>query len=454
MEPISLDEGDSIRNISGPGYIPPAEEIKTDQKIQTGKSSIKESEYVVIPYIPSMEFPLLFPPSREMGGDLTVVNAKDASGVPFTFLVMKVHKEVSEVETGVLKSGVNNLREIEEEVRTLIRSPEFQRRIEGIKKSSQAPAVGKIGKSTAPTSQTPSVASLDRTHVLDRIPQPGEVPSLPPAASPTQTPSVIPLVASVLIGGALSIGIVESTTNLAGVSSNPLVDVVDFTKELQPIFASVIAPQDIVPLINLMIAAPIYYHSWNEAVGGGVNQKDQKKMTEMAKKFAEDVIRMVSDPSVVLKHVYGMKGADQFSLTEKEELANLLRFVMLGTALGLLYAVEVGKVQRGEYRGIMAEEVRDLLFGDLAKPVETEKGKKTSKQERPRTPVEQLSLNLAKYASDQLSFLPPADRVKAANILLDYMEERREVEHMLDPLKVFRDFYSAFTFKNPASSNH
>jgi hypothetical protein len=455
VEPISFDEEDSVRNIPGFGYIPPAEldavveGVKEELKIQSGVSSIEKSKDVAIPYIPSMSVPFLVPPSQEMGG-LEAISSKDASGAACTYVIEKGLNELSNIGTRMVENFVSNLREIEEEVQALLRSPLYWQNVQMLRQGGdQVQAVGQAAAGAILPSNAVSfqgdIASSNRIRILEKISSAAESTSVQPApAAPARPASVLPLVASVLIGGGLAVGIAQSTTNLAGVSSSPLVDAVNLVSNLQPVFTS-ISPQDIVPLINLMVIAPIYYHSWIEATSGGATHKDKQKMTETAKKFAEDVIRMVSDPTQVLKQVYGMKGAEQLSLDQKERLANLLRFAMLGTALGMLYAVEVGKVQAGEYRGIMAEEVRDLLFGDLAKPVGQNEADK-----KPPTPIEQLSLNLAKYASLQLSSLSPDDRVKAATILLDYMEERRGVEHMFDPSNVFQDFYTAFTYHNPA----
>lgn len=463
VEPISFDEDDSVRNIPGFGYIPPAEldevlevveGVKEESKIQSGVSSIEKSKGVVIPDIPSMSVPFLVPPSHEMGG-LEAISSKDASGAACSYVIAKGLNELANIGTRMVENFVSNLREIEEEVQALLRSPLYWQNIQMLRQGSdQVQGVGKAAGSILPSNAVSSqgggaIASSDRIRILEKISSAAESTSAQSApAAPARPASVLPLVASVLIGGGLAIGIAQSTTNLAGVSSSPVVDAVNLVSQLQPVFTS-IPPQDIVPLINLMVTAPIYYHSWIEATGGGATHKDKQKMTETAKKFAEDVIRMVSDPIQVLKQVYAMKGADQLSLDEKERLANLLRFVMLGTALGMLYAVEVGKVQAGEYRGIMAEEIRDLLFGDLAKPA-----RKNEADKKTPTPIEQLSLNLAKYASLQLASLSPDDRVKAATILLEYMEERRGVEHMFDPSNVFQDFYTAFTYHTPPVQTH
>ena len=117
----------------------------------------------------------------------------------------------------------------------------------------------------------------------------------------------------------------------------------------------------------------------------------------------------------------------------------MLKVVLIGVALSLLYSAEVGKVQKGKFGGIEPEELRDLLLGKLTGSPDP--SKKLSEQEF-------LTSSLISRVWEQLEPLSIEDRTTAVEMLLSYITKQRDFDPMLDPAKVFDDAIDASRF-NP-----
>lgn len=188
-----------------------------------------------------------------------------------------------------------------------------------------------------------------------------------------------------------------------------------------------------------MVVAPIYFNSWNEAVSN-LRSGERHNYVQTAQNIAKDVIKIVTDPHFVRNTLVSrMRGTDQLSPENQERLARMLKIVLIGFALSLLYSVEVGKVQGGKFGGIEPEELRELILGTWNKPAEP--GKKLNLQE-------ELTNSLFKRIHEQLGPLSQEDREFAANMLLDYITKPRALDLMLDPAKVLYETLAASLF-NP-----
>ena len=279
------------------------------------------------------------------------------------------------------------------------------------------------------TEQVTYLSSLDRSQVLERVPGSAAVPE-PSAPQDSTQALILPLAAALLAGGGVIIG--SQVAN----ASNPIGSIVDLVQQLQPIFPNV-SIQDMIPLINLMVVAPIYYHSWNEAVSN-LKSGQRHNHAQTAQNFAKDVIKIVTDPHFVTHTLISrMPGTEKLSSDDQERLSRMLKIVLIGVALSLLYSVEVGKVQNGKFGGIEPEELLELIKGTWTKPAVP--GQKVDSPEG-------LTDSLIKRIHEQLATLSIGDRTLAANMLLNYITQTRDLNPMLEPVKVFEEVLASSEF--------
>jgi hypothetical protein len=424
---------DVVSRVRGSSPISAPEAGQEDSpKVDSGASSIAKSKAVKPEIVPPMEAPLLMAPTNQENVAFAVTSI-DSSGFPVVNTLQSFILKEDEIKDSVLKGWMNNLREIEEYVRQLLASPMYQQLQEIRQKAnSQSDTVSNVqGVSPASAAQSGHVeflSTLDRLQVLERVPPSAEVQdtSAPGDASRVL---VIPLTAALLAGG------VVMGSEVAH-SANPVSGAIELVERLQPLFPTV-SVQDLVPLINLMVAGPIYFNSWNEAVSN-IQKQGRHSHVQAIQNFAKDVIKIVTDPHFV-NHtlIQKMKGTESLSSKDQDRLARMLKVILIGVALSLLYSVEVGKVQNGKFGGIEPEELRELLLGKFNETPSA--NKKMSEQE-------ELTTSLIARAWEQLKPLPVEDRTAAVEALLDYMTKNRDLDPMLDPARVFEDTIAASHF--------
>ena len=413
---------------------------KGSPHIDSGLSSIEKSKAVKPELIPPMNNPVLTAPNEQCVA--YAVASLDATGNVVTNTIHSFVLKGEEIKDSVLKGWLNNLREIEEYVRQQLASPVYQQMLEVLRKGDpRSGAVsGVLGAangsanskgSTSQVDQIELLSTLDRLQSLERIPPSAEVSG---ASAPNDSTRVLvlPLTAALLAGGGFAIG--SEVVHAA----SPLEGVMEMIGSIQPLFPTV-SVQDLVPLINLMVVGPIYFNSWNEAVGQ-LKEKRGQNHRPAIHDFAKDVIKIVTDPSFVNSVlVQKMKGTEHLSPADQDRLARMLKVVLIGVALSLLYSAEVGKVQKGKFGGIEPEELRDLLLGKLTGSPDP--SKKLSEQEF-------LTSSLISRVWEQLEPLSIEDRTTAVEMLLSYITKQRDFDPMLDPAKVFDDAIDASRF-NP-----
>lgn len=403
-------------------------------KVDSGLSSIEKSKSVRPDVTPSMSVPSLAAPS-DMDVDVFAIVSVDSKGLPIVDTVQSLVLKGEEIKTAMLRKWTENLREIAEQVRQLLNSPMYIQLQEIVQKGDpRSQAISGIqGTSTngqAKWGNVEILSSLDRLQVLEKVPPSVEI-SDSSAPQDTSQVLVLPLTAALLASGGLAIGL-ETVA-----SSNPLSGIVEWIGNLQPIFPQV-AIQDIIPMINLMVIGPIYYNSWNEAISNLKKGKHETQI-QMVHNFAKDVLKIVVDPQFVTTLMKCMKGTDKLSSDEQDRLVRMLKVVLIGVALSLLYSVEVGKLQDGKYGGIEPEELKSLLLGEWEQPNDP-KGKLDLQKE--------LTSSLIKRCHEILAPLSIEDRTKAVEMLLEYITKHRDVDHMLDPAKVFDETLESSQF-NP-----
>ncbi len=440
VDAISGDEPiGKIREPIPVSRIEAEEEEGVGPKVDSGLSSIEKSKAVKPEMIPPMNAPILAAPSN-MESVAFAVASLDASGRPMAETVTSFVLKGEEIKNKMLKGWMENLREIEEYVRQLLSSPVYQQleeiRRKGDPHSGVVSGVQGVTAANAAAQSEPVafLSALDRLQAMERVPTTAEVTDSS-APQDSSRVLVLPLTAALLAGG-LVVG-----TEIVNAASHPLGGAFELIERLQPIFPQV-SIQDLIPVINLMVVAPIYFNSWNEAVSN-IRSRERHSYVQTAQNFAKDVIKIVTDPHFVKETlIKRMKGTDQLSPENQERLTRMLKVVLIGISLSLLYSVEVGKVHTGQsgtgkFGGIEPEELRDLLLGKFTKDLDP--NKKLTLQE-------ELTLSLIKRAQEQLEPLSIEDRTKAADMLLDYITKPRDLDPMLDPAKVFDETLSSSTF--------
>lgn len=429
------------RSSLAPIHVASYDESPSSPKVDSAASSIEKSKSVRSDLIPAMHAPILSVPA---GQDYVVFSVKSTSNAERTSgqVVDSFIFAEDKIKERVLKGWLNNLREIEEQVRQLLNSPLYRLLLEISTKGDPAlQSVGSIQGTGAANQDLQNYASneffstLSRLQAMEKIPRAAEIVDASSSKDSTQV-LVLPLAGALLAGGVVT-GIAAG-----GAAAQPIGSVVQLIENLQPLLPSV-ALQDVVPLINLMLMGPLYFNSWNEAT---LHFKSHKERTHVPviQKFAKDVISIVTDPRFInTTIIQQIKGSKQLSQDDERRLGSVLKLILLGVALSLMYSAEVGKVQDGKFAGMEPEELKSLLQGDWTDLSDPKKDKSEH---------EQITGSLIKRVWEQLHTLSSVDRAKAIAILFDYIAERRDLSSMLEPARVFQEVIQSQSF-DPQARN-
>ncbi len=432
--------------IQGAAYIPNVEVVE-EKKVDAGISSIEKSKAVAALMTPPPNFPILISPAQNEVPLALIIASLENSSKPIADFMRSIDIKMSEIADQMLNGWLKNIREIQEWVQSLINSPNYQYlqeiRLHGDQKQGNVSGVQDPTSANAaaanPTTANEApynfLTALERLQAFERVHA-----SAPSSDSATVSNSnaddaarvvSIPIIAAMIIGGGMALGATELTTSTTGMTSTPFVAPVELMERLQPVFPQLIV-QDIIPMINLMVAAPIYFNALEEAVSN-IKERERDNHVETAQNFAKDVVKMVADPAfVMVTYVNKMPGADQMSPELKERMAAMLKLILASVALSLLYSVEVGKVKSDKYWGMEAQEFRDVLTGKIAAPNSDQK----------QSTHDQLVATLIKQVNAQLDALPAEQRAEAVETILSYVGESHNLKTMLDPAKIFADVFT------------
>lgn len=401
--------------------------------VDSGLSSIEKSKSVIAVMVPLSQIPLLSSPSSD-NNVIFAIESFDVSGKRTIEFLNHSALQMKEIENQVLEGWAENLRVIEEQIREVLRSPQYLSLQESYLSQNQPSSVITGVTNVDPTQKLGIISAIDKATAIERLSS-NENKN---RSSPSEEIVVLSLAASFLIGGASMLNSLTSTVvqPASAMTQTNLTHFANFIEGLQPIFSNV-SLENIIPLVNLMIAAPIYYHSWDEAVSHLKNREGNNQV-DAVQNFAKDVIKMTSDRSNnVLGLIQGMPGLENMSLEEQARVTNMLKFILVGVSLSLMYASEVGKISDRKFGGILPEELKELLLNKKAFLV---------KSEKETTPHHELMLSLIERAQEHLSILSPKDREKVVSLLLDFVDESQDMELMLAPKRVFQNALDARMF--------
>lgn len=388
--------------------------------VDSSADTIEKSKSVVAAIIDLSQFPRLEGPSNDL--DITLaIETIDAAGRKKVEFTNEMSAQLAEVGLETAQAWSENLREIEEQVKQLLVSPEYlyiqQIHAKGLPNQSNSDSAA-----ITPSSSIGIVSALKNTH-WENISPHAQI-NQPAQSESAGAVVVLPLAISVIIGGGLGL---SHTIPIEKIGSNPLTHAVDLLDKMQPLLS--VKAADLVPLINLMIAVPMYYSSWRAAVDD-LQNKGNRYYQQVAHSFAKDVIKMVTDPEFnILGMIRGMAEVEKLSPSEQDRVSTILKLVLIGVALSLMYTIEVGKVYGDQFGGMLPEELKELLKGNFVPQLDAD-GKLSEHAK--------LTLNLIQRAREQLAYLSPEDKEIAINLLFDYVDQSRQIDMMVQPRDVFK----------------
>lgn len=428
------------------GIIAPSVPVQGNQEEQTGVdsgvSSIEKSKSVLNALTPLANAPTLIPPNPSIDGQDAFVNltVTASKGEGVDLFLMSQSLKYNEITNDMVSSWLNNIREIQEQVHQLLKSPEYQQLL--LIQIHGDPASGVVSGIQSPleanaAAKNPSGLSqqfllnnfIQGLEAFERVPSAANVPES--ATAQDATKMLIPMAATLLAGGALTLGVLEMTTNAAGIASNAMNGVVELISHLQPVLPQL--AMNVLPSINLLVMPLIYYTSWDSAIGN-LRNKDKSNLLATAHEFARGVMKVAGNSQFVMDNIINkMPNTSQMSQEQKSQLAAIYALVLGGVALSLLYSVEVGKAMGGQFFGMEPQEFQGLLTGK----VRIGTGNKDQ-----LSPHDLLKSDLIDLIKIQLNILPPEERAKIIESLFEYLSGSRKVEHLLDPKKVFEEVFS------------
>lgn len=409
--------------VMGPAYIsiePSNVQPLEKQKGASDQSTIEKSEEALAEeIIAAMNTPLLIPPS-----DLAL---KTNSG----HLISIGNDLIGSVNVDIWKKYQQNLDQIKEQVAKMISSPTYQAlervRIQG----GDGANVSGVQTATAANAAQANPIASGSDSIINTI---NSLHKQMTKVSPAETDvaqMIIPMSSIILLAGVPAVVTVE----IQAASNNPLQGTMDIIGKLQQNLPA-LGLQDVIPMINLMVMAPIYYNALNEAISRLPN-KERESNVAAAQNFAQSVIKMVSNPDyIMVNFVNKMEGANMMSPERKQTIATTVRLILATVSLSMLYSVQTGKVQGKEYWGIDPQELRDILNGTMTAP---DPGQQTSEQGK-------LSATLINVVQAQLASLPMAQRLNTINAILDFVSTSQSVKTMFDPNKVVNSVLSSIDF--------
>ncbi len=398
---------------------------ETSQKGISGASSIEQSRDVASLLMPLINFPHLVVPQYDLPS-----NSSSIALIGYD-AIQKFNLAMASLSISILETWAKNINENEERIRELINTPEYQARAEIQRFGTSHPTLKSDPTAASDPITSGATPSVDLLNSFNRLHAIKTISEVSKSEASSQDTVMVPFTALMMIGGVLTLGTAEVATSSVNASVNPSsAPSVSAVEQLQTI--NVLNPADLIPVINLMVAAPLYYRSWEEAVSRFEN-KERVNQKNLIQNFAKDVIKMVTDPSFIASNLVStMENMDPTKSKIRDQQVATIKLVLLSVALTLLYSQSVGKVQEGKFWGMEAEEFRGLLNGDIPLPNLT---KKSSLED-------QLTVKLLLLIKDQLGLLPTAQKTSLISDILNYISGKKDVERMLQPVTVFEEFFA------------
>lgn len=362
----------------------------------TDASSIQTSEMVGAMLILPASVPQLIPPevsSANLDASIELLRSSQK------FVLSSLSKFIdttNEIKQAILDKWSQNIQQIKEDVERMLKSATYRHNEEIRRKGSEAP---------------------DLTHALEQAEK--------------ASAATLPMMASMVVGGSLML----TSMDVSATSATPVSGSVEMVEKITTLYPQ-LTTENVLPLVNLMIAAPLYLHAWAEA-SSKTAEGGEVSALPMAQGFAKDVLKMMGNPAwIIASFVNRMEGAAQMSDAQKQEMGLVVQLILGGVALGLLYSAEVGTASGGKFGGMQPQELRDLLNGKLPSPFAgTKEGF--------------IGTSLLGQMRALLATLSPEKSTAALEAILQYLGNARALNQMRTPSKVFQEVFSYASFQKP-----
>lgn len=362
----------------------------------TDASSIQTSEMVGAMLILPANIPQLLPPEVSSANlDASIELLRSSQKFVLSSL-SKFMDTTNEIKQAILDKWNQNIQQIKEDVERMLKSATYLHNDEIRRKGSDTP---------------------DLTHALEQAEK--------------ASAATLPMMASMVVGGSLML----TSMDVSATSATPVSGSVEIVEKITTLYPQ-LTTENVLPLVNLMIAAPLYLHAWGEASSKTAKEGDVSALP-MAQGFAKDVLKMMGNPAwIIASFVNRMDSAAQMSDAQKQEMGLVVQLILGGIALGLLYSAEVGTASGGKFGGMQPQELRDLLKGKLPSPFAgTKEG--------------YVGTSLLGQIRALLATLSPEKSTAAVEAILQYLGNSRALNQMGTPSKVFQEVFSYAAFQKP-----
>lgn len=408
----------------------------------SGVSTIEESTKVVNAFAPAANFPVLGVPDMDANVSVKLIGimSKDNGDALIAFFKTQQLAE-SDIINRMLDNWNNSIKEEEKKRMAIINNPLIialeQLRLHPQNDASSTTTVNAI--STTPvtsTQHTQLISPLERLKDYGKLSPTVEITEPNNKENPFNT-ITIPFMATIIVGGAVAVGVFEMSVSPGGMSSTPFSSPAEIVNRFQFLGPELI--QNALPIVNLLVMPLIYNTSW-EVLIGNMKTKEKDNNLNLARSFAEKTIKIVGDSDFIMVNLVNkLINTEKLSPEEKNKLIAVVKFMLASLALCLLYSVEVGKVRDGKFWGMEPKEFQGLLNGTIEIPDPT-KGK-LSKDD-------QLKYTLIRQIKSQMDALPKELIAKTIETLFEYLTHPHNIDDMLDPLKVLSQLFESSQFDN------
>lgn len=394
--------------LKGPTSVPSEVSKSKESTGDSGVSTIEESKLVATLLVPIISFPLLTPPkeANTVDGLSTIMTRSQSLTYAFLF---EMTKKMSDITQEVLDKWGENIQELKEELKKIMSSPQFM----ALEKMKKEEGIGKI--TTAGGNAVHDVKSVHENIAvtLDHLEKLGN--------NPKDNLFTYTLLFS--IGGGLALGAVDP--------KNAAVPTIERLVEYVQPMASHLSIQDTIPVINLMVMAPIFYRFLDEAVSN-IKNKAPQDTAVMVNNFAKDVIKMVGDPTfALLSVVNNSEKINKLNPQQKQELVALMKLILASIALSLLYSLEVGKLKGNQFMGMEIKEFRAILKGEIELP-------QVKKNMTETDMMTKTLINQIRFLLDvELINVPGQTKDQFINGLSEFLGQSQKLDGLIDPAKDF-----------------
>jgi len=410
----------------------PIESANRDKKTDSTLSSLQASELVAALFVPFISAPTLIPPAKEIntvqGLGSILASMSERKKMNFLFgIATQMRESTSQLNEIFMQSLEANI----EETRRILNSY-AHRDQQQFKRESFLPSENSSESDAVSFESKVSVTDKSHTFHQEVLNHLQKAESLSQDIKQVEKID-IPFTVLFTVAGALALGKTSDVNE-----GNK--DIIKLVENLQPVISQV-KVEEILPVINLMIMAPIIFRPLDESLQNS-KTKTLVDYVKLVQNFAKDVIKMVTDPTFALLNVVNsIEQMEHLTSEQKKTFVALLKLILLSVALSLIYSAEVGKIQGDKFLGMQPLEFMALLDPD--KPLIQ------VKSEQSRTTHDKLVYALIDQVRLQVGELPLESRNTTLHSILSFLEQSKRMDKLLDPAKVLTEVLHSMSYKLP-----